>query len=251
MALLDVDGLQSGYGDLVAVRDFACQVESGHVVALLGRNGAGKTTVLRALAGLNDATRGSVRLADHDVSGWPPYRRVAAGMAMVQEGKRLFKDRTVEENLLLGGHVLGLKRKEMTDRLDAAYQRFEILGERRNLRAAALSGGQQQMLAIAQALIPDPTLLMLDEPSAGLAPSIVADVLGVISDLRDTGMAVLLVEQSVEFALRVADHVVVMDLGHVVLDEPADNDGLRHRIQDAYLARSTEHPQTATAEETR
>ncbi|MCC5577481.1 ABC transporter ATP-binding protein [Microtetraspora sp. AC03309] len=239
MTMLELSNLACGYGDLRVVTDATLSVEAGTVTALLGRNGAGKTTTLRAVAGLNRITSGRVTLDGVDLAPMPAYRRARAGVAYVQEGKRVFRSRTVEENLLLGTHACP-SRARGRELIGLMYERFPLLAERRRLPAAQLSGGQQQMLAIAQALVADPRVLLLDEPSAGLAPAIVAQVLDVIRDLRDGGLAVLLVEQAVEFALAAADQVVVLNLGRTVHTAQASDAGLREAIRRAYMAEDLE-----------
>lgn len=230
--LLSVEGLVAGYGDIRILFDVSVAAWAGRVTAILGANGAGKTTLLSTVAGLLRADAGRVVLRNVDLGRMRPYTRVAKGLALVQEGKRVFHRRTVQENLLLGGYRM--PRGARSRAVDAAYDRFPALRDRRNDRAGSLSGGQQQMLAIAQALIPGPAVLMLDEPSAGLAPIIVDELLHTITELKSDGMAVVLVEQLVDKALTVADHVVVLQQGRVVIDRPAtavsDTD-----LRDAYL----------------
>jgi branched-chain amino acid transport system ATP-binding protein len=204
---------------------------------LLGRNGAGKTTTLRAIAGLNRITAGTIAMKGEDITHLPTHGRVRRGVGLVQEGKRIFRRRTVHENMLLGGYPLGLGRKKLTERCDRNYDRFPILRERADSLAGTLSGGQQQMLAIAQALMADPQVLMLDEPSAGLAPTIVNDVFETVSALSDEGLGVLLVEQAVEDAMRVADRVTVLDVGRVVVAGRAEEAGNAAVIRQAYLGR--------------
>ncbi|GAA2373116.1 ABC transporter ATP-binding protein [Dactylosporangium salmoneum] len=235
MSTLELRQVACGYGDLRVVTDATLEVEAGSVTALLGRNGAGKTTTLRAVAGLNKITSGAATLDGTDLGPLPAYRRARAGIAYVQEGKRIFRSRTVEENLLLGTYA-GQSTARGRELMAQMYERFPLLAERRKLRAAQLSGGQQQMLAIAQALIADPRVLLLDEPSAGLAPAIVGQVLDVIRDLRTRGLAILLVEQAVEFALAAADRVVVLNLGRTVYSGQATDPGLREAIRRAYMA---------------
>ncbi|WP_434446911.1 ABC transporter ATP-binding protein [Lentzea sp. E54] len=219
--LLEVGGLATGYGDIRAVWDVSLRVRAGEVTVLLGRNGAGKTTTLRAIAGVNRADSGSVAFQGRDITGVAAHRRVAAGIAFVQEGKRIFRRRTIEENLLLGGYTRGLGKRKLRAELDPVYEMFPILADRRHAASGQLSGGQQQMLAIGQALMAKPSLLMLDEPSGGLAPSIVAEVMAAVVKLKETGIGVLLVEQAVAAALEVADRVTVLEVGRVVMDRPA------------------------------
>lgn len=238
MTLLEVRNLATGYGDIRAVWDVSLQVTAGEVTALLGRNGAGKTTTLRAVAGLNRADAGSITFDGRDVTGLPPHRRVGAGIGMVQEGKRIFRRRTVEENLLLGGYARGLPKGRLQAELDPVYAMFPVLADRRTTVAGQLSGGQQQMLAIGQALMAKPTLLMLDEPSGGLAPAIVAEVMATVAALKASGIGVLLVEQAVTAAFEVADRVTVLDVGRVVLDRPASEIPDADVLTEAYFGRA-------------
>lgn len=219
-ALLEVANLQSGYGDLTVVRDVSLTVRTGEITVLLGRNGAGKTTTLRAITGLNRTTGGTVRYQGEHIVG-PAHKRVARGMSYVQEGKRVFKDLTVEQNLLLGGFSTGKRKRALAGAVDDIYQLFPILAEKRSLTAGSMSGGQQQMLAIGQALMAPTKLLILDEPSQGLAPVIVKEVMQRIHELKRTGMGVLLVEQAVHESVAIADEVVVIEMGRTVLSGPA------------------------------
>ncbi|GLY65429.1 ABC transporter ATP-binding protein [Amycolatopsis taiwanensis] len=236
--VLRVHELATGYGDLRVVWDVSVEVRAGEVTALLGRNGAGKTSTLRAVSGLNKISHGTVELAGEDVSRLAPHVRVRRGMAYVQEGKRVFHRLTVEQNLLLGGYPRRLGRAKLRGSVDAIYDLFPILGERRALLAGAMSGGQQQMLAIGQALMAKPSLLLLDEPSGGLAPVVVAEVMERIAALKETGLAILLVEQAVEAALGVADHIAVLDIGRVVLTARADEVSNLDLVRDAYFGRA-------------
>jgi len=235
--LLRVKNLTTGYGDLRVVWDVSFTVRPGTVHALLGRNGAGKTTTLRAIAGLNPAISGTIEFQGEDLNGVAAFKRARRGIGYVQEGKRIFGDMTVEENLLAGSLSVKLSRGELKSRLDEAYDLFPALGERRKRLANLLSGGQQQMLAIAQAVVPQPKLLLVDEPSAGLAPAIVGNVLENLSTLRDRGYTIILVEQSVDFALAISDDLVVLDLGRVVHSGSASSSGAHTAIRNAYLGR--------------
>ncbi|QNG20150.1 ABC transporter ATP-binding protein [Rhodococcus triatomae] len=236
-AVLEVRNLQSGYGDLRVVWDVSFDVHPGRVTALLGRNGAGKTSTLRAVAGLNRVMQGSVRFGGEDLAGVPPHQRVRRGIAYVQEGKRVFQRQTVEQNLLLGGYVRKGGRSALRAALDPVYAMFPILADKRAMPAGSLSGGQQQMLAIGSALMAEPSLLLLDEPSGGLAPVVVAEVMERVQLLKESGLAVLLVEQAVEAAMSVADHVTVLDIGKVVMDSPADEIDDLAVLRDAYFGR--------------
>ncbi|MFF0575871.1 ABC transporter ATP-binding protein [Streptosporangium saharense] len=242
--MLSAVGVTGGYGDLRVLWGVDVAVRPGRTTVVLGRNGAGKTSLLCAVAGLlPTVSQGTVTLDGRDLGGVPAHRRVRAGLALVQENKRVFHARTVEENLLLGGYALGGLSLRSTARraaLEQAYQRFPILAERRRAPAGSLSGGQQQMLAIGQALMPGPKLLMLDEPSAGLAPAIVDEVLTMVAALRDEGLSILLVEQRVENALAIADDVVVMENGRVVTSGPKAGFDDGAVIREVYLGRSGE-----------
>jgi branched-chain amino acid transport system ATP-binding protein len=232
---LEAAGICAGYGDLQVLRDVTVRAWPGKLSVLLGSNGAGKTTTLRTVSGLNQVTAGAVTLFGQDVTKLSPADRVRLGLAYVMEGKRLFHRRTVEENLLLGGYTKVRGRRNLRRQAGRMYERFPVLGERRRSRAGELSGGQQQMLAIAQALMAEPRILLLDEPSGGLAPIIVKQVLGIVDELKADGLGVLLVEQAAEEAVRIADHVTVLDVGRVVIDKPADQIADVSEIQHAYL----------------
>lgn len=210
-------------------------VRSGHVTALLGRNGAGKTTTLRAIAGLNRALSGQVLFRGADLGRQPAHRRVRDGIAFVQEGKQIFHRRTVEENLLLGGYILGVGRKQLLADIARIYDLFPVLADRARTVAGRLSGGQQQMVAIGQALMARPSLLMLDEPSGGLAPSIVSDVMATVARLATDGLGVLLVEQAVEAAISVASDIVVLNRGRVVLSRKAADVQNADLLREAYF----------------
>ena len=228
--------LSAGYGDLLAIRDISIDIEESSILGLVGRNGAGKSTTLRALAGLNRAMSGRIYLGDNDVTGLSAARRSRAGVSLVPEGKRIFGERTVMENLVIGGYAFGLSRARLKTRADDIFNLFPILREFHGRRAGVLSGGQQQMLAIAQALMSGPKVLLLDEPSSGLAPSVLREVLQAIKRMRDSsGLTVLLVEQAPDLVLAFADTVAVLDVGRIVLTGSADESGLRDRIHAVYL----------------
>ncbi|WAM17348.1 ABC transporter ATP-binding protein [Rhodococcus sp. JS3073] len=235
--LLSLRNVQSGYGDLRVVWDVSLDVWPGKVTALLGRNGAGKTSTLRAISGLNKVSAGTIEFDGRNISKVPPHRRVRQGMAYVQEGKRVFHRQTVEQNLILGGYVRKMRRSAIREEVARIYDLFPVLGGKRGLLAGAMSGGQQQMLAIGQALMAEPTLLLLDEPSGGLAPVIVNEVMERVTVLKEAGLAVLLVEQAVDAAMSVADHVTVLDVGRVVMDADAGEIDDRAVIRDAYFGR--------------
>jgi branched-chain amino acid transport system ATP-binding protein len=217
--VLELEGVSAGYGRLVVLRDVDCAVPPGGVAAVIGPNGAGKTTLLRVICGLVPPSSGRVRLGDLDITGWPPERVVACGLAVVPERRQLFGALRVEDNLLLGAYVRMRResRRAILEDLEQVYALFPRLRERRRQVAATLSGGEQQMLAIGRALMARPRVLLLDEPSLGLAPMLVREVFRVVRDLRARGYTVLVVEQNAHQALRVADVAFVLDGGRVVL----------------------------------
>lgn len=231
--LLAVRGMDAGYGKVGVLRGVDLVVQAGEIVALLGPNGAGKTTLLRALSGLLPWTAGDATLAGTSLHGADPRTCGRAGLVHVIEGHRVFTQLSVADNLALAGY--GLKRGERSARVEEALQVFPEIAAKRLERGGALSGGQQQMLAVAQGLVRRPRLLLLDEPSAGLSPVLVDRVLTVLARLRDAGTAVLLVEQLVEKSLAVADRVYALAQGRVVLEAPARAPGLAARLERAYL----------------
>ena len=231
--LLRVTGLSTGYGKIVVLRGIDLTIGASEVVALLGPNGAGKTTLLRAVSGLLPWS-GAVQFDGRDLSGAGPRETAKAGLAHVIEGHRVFTQQTVLDNLLLAAY--DLPRGERSARVEDALGYFPEIAEKRHERAVALSGGQQQMLAVAQGLVRRPRLLMLDEPSAGLSPVLVDRVFVVVRRLRETGTAVLLVEQLIEKALALADRVYALARGSIVLEARTDEADLPHRLERAYFA---------------
>lgn len=233
---LEITGLHAGYGRYDVVRDIALRVERGDAVALLGPNGAGKTTVLRAIMGLVKHRRGYIGIGGVDVSRLPTHKVARGHAALVPEGRRLFLDQSIEDNLILGAFHLRRDRERTRKLLEGVYDLFPMLYDFRRRDAAALSGGQQQMVAIGRMLMSDPQLLLLDEPSLGLAPLAIEDVARAVMTLREHGRSILLVEQRVDLALQVCDRVYVLAGGEVVLEEPAaalEGDG--RALIDAYL----------------
>jgi branched-chain amino acid transport system ATP-binding protein len=232
--MLTVSGLSASYGAVRALRDVGFTAPAGQVTAVLGANGAGKTTLLRTISGLVRADSGSVRYADRELTRLPPERMPGLGMAHVPEGRGVITELTVEENLRLGG--LGRDNRVRPERLERVFSLFPVLKERRAGSAHVLSGGERQMLVIGRALMASPELLLLDEPSLGLAPRVVAQIFDLLGGLvADDGLTVVLVEQNARSALSIAHRAVVLNLGRVVVDEAADvlagDDQLRH----AYL----------------
>jgi branched-chain amino acid transport system ATP-binding protein len=239
--LLSVDGLESGYGKIRVLHGIDLKVATGEVVALLGPNGAGKTTLLRALSGLLPVIAGHVRFGGHDITNTTPREAARRGLVHVIEGHRVFTQITVADNLLLAGY--DLPRGERVARLEEALSFFPEIAEKRHERGGALSGGQQQMLTVAQGLVRRPRLLMLDEPSAGLSPVLVDRVLNVIASLRAQGTAVLLVEQLLEKALASADRVYALVQGHIMMEAPTGEPDLAQRIERVYFGQDGGLPQ--------
>ena len=231
--LLDVAGLSTGYGKIVVLRGIDLTIGRGEVVALLGPNGAGKTTLLRAVSGLLPWS-GRVRFGGRDLSGSSARQTAQDGLVHVIEGHRVFTQLAVQDNLLLAAY--GLPRAERAARVEQVLDLFPEIAAKRHERAAALSGGQQQILAVAQGLVRRPRLLMLDEPSAGLSPVLVDRVLVVVQRLREAGTAVLLVEQLIEKALALADRVYALARGAIVLEARAGEPDLPLKLENAYLA---------------
>jgi branched-chain amino acid transport system ATP-binding protein len=209
-AALIAEGLQTYYGKSHILHGIGLEAAEGQVTALLGRNGAGKTTTLRSLMGLTPPREGRVSIFGTDTTGWPPFRVAALGVGYVPEGRKIFPNLTVDENLLVPLERPGPWTPA------SVYQLFPRLQERKSNRGRQLSGGEQEMLSIGRALLLNPKLLILDEPSQGLAPLIVREVFRIVAKMRDEGISVLLVEQNVRMSLEVADHAYVLDDGHVV-----------------------------------
>lgn len=232
--LLRVEALRAGYGDLQILQGFDLEVMPGEVVAAVGPNGVGKTTLLNTISGLVKPREGRIVFDGQDIGGKPPHHIVEAGLVMVPEGRHLFTIMTVEENLLLGAYQPG-SRKLMRRTLEEVYELFPRLRERRNQDAGSLSGGEQQMCAIGRAIMSRPRLLMLDEPSLGLAPIVVKSVFKLVEELASGGLTVLLVEQKVREALQLSARGYVVDRGRVVMTGPAPDLLADPKLQEAYL----------------
>jgi len=230
--LLSISGLSVSYGKVQAVRSVDLHVDDGETVAILGANGAGKSSIVRALTGLARVGDGQILFQGQDVTRMSSDRRAAAGMALVPEGRRVFTDMTVTENLLMGGY---LAARAVPRRMEAMFALFPRLLERRQQLAATLSGGEQQMLAIARALMRGPTLLILDEPSLGLSPILVQTIYRAIKDLRERKMTILLAEQSASVALSLSDRAYLLETGQVMLEGPARSLRDDPRVREAYL----------------
>lgn len=233
LAVLEVDNLSVSYGRIRALKNVSLRVDQGAVVSLIGANGAGKTTLLRAISGVLPIEQGSIRFEGKPIERLKSHRRVAMGIAHSPEGRQIFKSLSVEDNLRLGAYRRnsGAIEKAILD----IYETFPILAERRQQMAGNLSGGQQQMLAIGRALLSAPKLLLLDEPSLGLAPLIVEQIFAVLDRLKSAGITILLVEQNASLALAHSDYGYVLETGHVV--HAARSEQLREdpKVQEAYL----------------
>ncbi|MFP3154242.1 ABC transporter ATP-binding protein [Lachnospiraceae bacterium ZAX-1] len=232
--MLKVDNINVFYGAIHAIKDISLFVNDGEIVTLIGANGAGKTSTLRAISGLAPIKTGEITYNEKDLKHMRAHQIVAAGLGHVPEGRRIFGDQTVEENLLLGAYLRKNKADIKTD-LESVFVRFPRIKERRKQMAETLSGGEQQMLAIGRALMSTPKFLMLDEPSMGLAPIIVEEIFQIIQDIRKAGTTVLLVEQNANAALHIADRGYVVETGNVVLSGKASDLLHDDAVRQAYL----------------
>jgi branched-chain amino acid transport system ATP-binding protein len=231
--ILKAEDLNVYYGSIHAVKDVSFEVFPGEIVTLIGANGAGKSTTLNTVAGLLKSRTGSVQFEGKDISKLPAYKVVAKGLALVPEGRRIFLQMTVKENLQMGAYTID--SKTFDERRAAVYEQFHRLWERRHQVAGTLSGGEQQMLAMGRALMSNPKLIMLDEPSMGLAPILVDQVFGIIKELNDKGTTVLLVEQNAQAALSVADRAYVLETGRVTMTGTGKELLSSPEIKKAYL----------------
>lgn len=232
--MLKIENLSAGYGDVIVLRDVSLEVNRGEIVALIGANGAGKTTTLKTISGVLRARKGVIQFEGQAIQNWPSHRIVEAGLVQVAEGRRLFPQLTVVENLEMGSFIRRAKRKR-PQTMAQVFELFPRLAERRKQLAGTLSGGEQQMLAIGRALMTHPRLLMLDEPSLGLAPLIVADIFRVVEEVSKSGTTVLIVEQNVVQTLQMADRGYVLENGHVALSGTGEEVLQDEGIRTAYL----------------
>ena len=232
MSMLTVENINVYYGQIHAIKDVSFEVNEGAIVSLIGSNGAGKSTALKTISGLLRSRTGSIRFLDQEIGHEEAYRLVGRGLAHVPEGRRIFLAMTVEENLQMGGYTAG---KATEARVQDVFARFPRLKERRNQIAGTLSGGEQQMLAMGRALISAPKLLMLDEPSMGLAPILVGQIFDIVRELHKAGTTILLVEQNAEMALKVADRAYVLESGRVTLSGTGSELAKSDAIKKAYL----------------
>ena len=231
--LLEVRDLACSYGRIEVLRHIQISLREGELLALIVANGAGKSTLLKAVAGLQGLTRGTILFQGREISRMPPYERVRLGISMVPEGRQVFSQLSVEDNLQLGG--FSRDRAEMRADVEKQFARFPILWEKRAEMAGMLSGGQQQMLAIARALMAHPRVLLLDEPSMGLAPLLVEEIFRIVAELRQGGVTVLLVEQNAFGALSIADRAYVLETGNVVVEGEGRALLVDEKIKSAYL----------------
>ena len=244
MALLEIKDLKVSYGFIAALKGININVEKGQIVALLGSNGAGKTTTLRAISGAIKPAGGSIVLDGKEVEGQPTYKIAKAGVTQSPEGRLLFQELTVEENLRVGAYGLKTKvidgkkvsaKEQLKRNFERVYNLFPILKERRTQIANTLSGGEQQMVAIGRALMSDPKVLRLDEPSLGLAPLIIDEIFKAFAKIREEGTTILIVEQNALQTLKIADYAYVLELGKISLEGPAKELITNKKLIDAYL----------------
>ncbi len=232
--VLELQNVETYYGKIHALRGISCSVRAGEIVTLLGANGAGKSTTLRTISGLNRASKGTIIFMGEDITGKQPHEIVEMGLIHVPEGRRIFKGMTIKENLELGSFTLK-DDSERQKRMDHVFELFPILHERRNRDSAMLSGGEQQMLAMGRSLMTKPKLLLLDEPSMGLAPFLVKEIMRIIVRLNKEGVTILLVEQNARVALQLASHGYVLETGRIVLKGDAETLRRDESIVKAYL----------------
>ncbi len=235
--ILEIQDLSAGYGPIPAIKGISLHVPESKVVSIIGANGAGKSTLLKAVSGLNSSKQGAILFDGRDISHLPADRIVGLGLSQVAEGRQIFAHMSVEDNIHLGAFLYYRRknREEIKRRIGQVYEMFPVLSKRSKQIAGSLSGGEQQMLAIGRALMTRPKLLLLDEPSMGLAPLIVQEILDTIKLLNQTGMTILLVEQNARAALRIADFAYVLETGQVVLEGPADSLLNDPKVKEAYL----------------
>jgi branched-chain amino acid transport system ATP-binding protein len=234
MNSLEVQGVSVAYDELVAVRDVSISAEAGSCICILGANGAGKSSLLKAIVGLARITQGEIRFEGKSLHGIEPHEAAARGVMLCPEGRRLFPELSVLENLKVGGHCRR-HRSELKDDIERIFSTFRRLQERRHQPAGSLSGGEQQMCAIGRALMSGPRLLLLDEPSLGLAPKAIADVAMMIRQIRESGITVVLVEQNARLALRLSEYAFVLKSGAIVREGPAAELASDPEVVAAYL----------------
>ena len=232
--MLKVTDLKVKYGMIEAIKGISFEVRDGEIVTMIGANGAGKTTTMHAISGLVKAAEGSIKLDDTELTKTPANKIVGLGLAQVPEGRRVFADQTVEENLRLGDY-LRKDKGAMAEDMEEVYRLFPRLKERRIQPAGTLSGGEQQMLAMGRALMAKPSILLLDEPSMGLSPLLVSEIFHIIQEINDRGTTILLVEQNARRALAIADRAYVLETGKITLEGTGEELANDERVQKAYL----------------
>ena len=232
--LLEVNDLRAGYGDVTALFDVSIRVGEGEAVALVGSNGAGKTTLLQAISGIVKPQAGQIIWKGEDITNLPPHERVERGIVQIPQGRGILVSMTVEENLLMGTYIRRTrpKRRALLEEMLALFPRLQ---ERLSQEAGTLSGGEQQMLAVARSLMLEPRLLIMDEPSLGLSPKLVGEVFRLIRTIKDKGVSILLIEQNLHQALNVAARGYVMETGHIVLEDTSENLQNNEAVRKAYL----------------
>lgn len=233
--MLSVEAVEISYGAIVAVRAVSIEVRRGEVVALIGANGSGKTSLLKGIAGLTPVRGGAIRINGIDATSMPAHKRVRLGMALSPEGRGVFPDQTILDNLRLGAYSKKYDQEKLTRKLEEAFRLFPRLQERQDQLAGTLSGGEQQMLAMGRAIMSDPQLLLLDEPSLGLAPLVVLDIFSAIKAMREMGLTLLLVEQMATQALAAADRAYVMETGRITLEGSGKELLCNPHVKAAYL----------------
>ncbi|MGG1398454.1 ABC transporter ATP-binding protein [Bacillus salipaludis] len=232
--MLQIHNLNVSYGSIHAVRNLSLEVQKGEVVALIGANGAGKTTTVNAISGIIPS-KGSIQYEGKEISGMAPHKVVKEGMIMVPEGRRIFPKLSVVNNLIMGAYARKISKKELHQEIEKIYELFPRLEERRQQMAGTLSGGEQQMLAIGRALMANPKLLILDEPSMGLAPIVVKSIFSTVNKIKREGLTILLIEQNASMALSVADRGYILENGEIHLQDTAKNLREKDVVKKAYL----------------
>jgi branched-chain amino acid transport system ATP-binding protein len=232
--MLAMNQVEVYYGHVYALKKVSVQVDPGNIVTLIGANGAGKSTILNTISGLVRPSTGELNFLGHRIDQMPPHKIISLGIAQIPEGRKIFPDMTVEENLRVGAHIVREERV-IEDRMGEAFSLFPILQERRNQLGGTLSGGEQQMLAICRGLMTAPKLLLMDEPSLGLAPLMVREVSRIVRRIKEQGITILLVEQNARMALRLADRGYVLETGRIVMNDSGLNLLANERVKKAYL----------------
>lgn len=233
--MLSLSEVHCGYGNIEIIKGISLTVEKGQIVAIIGANGAGKTTTLKTIAGLLPVRSGSITFDGNEITKVKPHDVVKMGISQIPEGRQVFSELSVQDNLIMGGYTIS-DRHLIKTRIEEQYNRFPRLKERYKQMAGTLSGGEQQMLAIARALISSPRMLLLDEPSMGLSPLFVEEVFEIIQELRDGGMTILLVEQNAGMALEIADYAYALETGKIVIEGTGEEMMRNEEVRKAYLA---------------